>query len=149
MPFACWPVCSPATLYIIRCCENYLPHTVNSLLVESKVGLQTGRSGCLAWSVDLARQRAVVDPCRRRQLSSNGGRQHWYVVTCRRVPSYMQGNAPTHSHAKAEPSVAVGLPADDGAVTHAEVIMSAVRTHHRGAKARGGKRGNAQIVPLQ
>lgn len=41
-----------------------------------------------------------------------------------------------------------GAPADDGAVTHAEVIMSAVRTHHRGAKAGGGKTGRARIVPL-
>lgn len=41
-----------------------------------------------------------------------------------------------------------GAPADDGAVTHAEVIMSAVRTHRRGAKAGGGKRGRARIVPL-
>lgn len=41
-----------------------------------------------------------------------------------------------------------GAPADDGAVTHAEVIMSAVRTRHRGVKALGGKRGSARIAPL-
>lgn len=61
----------------------------------------------------------------------------------------MQGNI--HTDTETHTDGAIGgdrAPADDGAVTHAEVIMSAVRTDHRGAKADGGKRGSARIVPL-
>lgn len=61
----------------------------------------------------------------------------------------MQGSI--HTDAETHADGAIGgdrAPADDGAVTHAEVIMSAVRTDHRGAKAAGGKRGSAWIVPL-
>lgn len=61
----------------------------------------------------------------------------------------MQGSI--HTDAETHTDGAIGgdrAPADDGAVTHAEVIMSAVRTDHRGAKAVGGKRGSARIVPL-
>lgn len=61
----------------------------------------------------------------------------------------MQGNALADTETRTDGAVGGdGAPADDGAVTHAEVIMSAVRTHHRGAKAVGGKRGSARIVPL-